>query len=291
VATLLAAPALAAGQATAEGWNAVWDELARLKSLPETAPEYGALGARLARHAEGESPRAGLLAAQLAALRGGSAPRPATTGWEPTEREHWLLVEVLPKAERGTHALAALQRSAGPATPLEREALLVAWNAGVDSARAQRFDLALAIQSELHRRYRQVWSTIDLGVTLRLSGDYAGADRVFADQIELEGGAGRSTGELWNRRGINALGSGDGARGRDHLGRALAMGSDDAGVVLARLDLAAGRVASARAGFRALTLTDDPGPWALRGWGLSLLPARERPARRTADSTPETTHG
>ena len=48
--------------------------------------------------------------------------------------------------------------------------------------------------------------------------------------------------------------------------------------MLGRLDLDAGRLEAARKGFRASILSDRPAAWALRGWGLTLLP--EPPTER-----------
>ena len=98
------------------------------------------------------------------------------------------------------------------------------------------------------------------------------ADAVLADVIASQEAAGRPTGDLWSQRGISALAAGDNRRALNYFGRALARGSSNAAVVLARMDLDAGRRRAARIGFRALLWYGEPGAWALRGWGLSLLP-------------------
>ena len=98
-------------------------------------------------------------------------------------------------------------------------------------------------------------------------GDYDGADEVLAAQMAL----GEGSPDLASQRGLNALGGGREAEALEHLAVALARGSDDAAVILARLDLARGRMRDARAGFRALISRPEPGAWAIRGWGVSLV--------------------
>jgi hypothetical protein len=110
-------------------------------------------------------------------------------------------------------------------------------------------------------------------MTYRLLGDQAKVEQILCAAMEQEQAAGRPTHELWNQRGIAAQGFGDDRAARDHLGRALALGSEDAGLVLARMDLVAGRRAAARVGFRAHILNQPPPDWAWRGWGTTLLPA------------------
>ena len=110
----------------------------------------------------------------------------------------------------------------------------------------------------------------------------------FTPDEEIGRGVERSQGvdagdpELWNRRGLIALGNRHERQARDYLGRALRLGSTNAAVVLARLDLIEGDLERARRGFRALSWSDDPGAWTQRGLGLAHLPVR-RP--RTAAGT------
>jgi len=65
----------------------------------------------------------------------------------------------------------------------------------------------------------------------------------------------------------------------NHLYRLI--GSRDAALLLAWMDLEHGRLEGARAGFRAALYDDPSGAWALRGWGLALLPEDPRPAPRS----------
>jgi hypothetical protein len=196
--------------------------------------------------------------------------------------ELWFLADILPSGpERAEVALEAL-RSTETAQDWQ---VLLAWNAAVEEALALRLaGPALALQEELAARYAADWSAIDLALTRRLLGDAAGADEVLSRAIEREASAGRPTAELWSQRGIAALAAGDEARGRDYLGRALALGSEDAGLVLARLDLVAGRPEAARRGFRPPILRTPQADWALRGWGVSLLPPAESPPARQVQS-------
>ena len=132
---------------------------------------------------------------------------------------------------------------------------------------------ALPIQEVLHARYQTVWSAIDLALTRTRLGDREGADTALAATIEREEGAGRPSADLWSQRGISALGFGDERRARDYFGQALARGSEDAALVLGWLELEAGRLEAARKAFRPSILSEQPAAWALRGWGLTLLPA------------------
>jgi hypothetical protein len=214
------------------------------------------------------------LDAQLARLEGRAAVLvlpPGTAGEWPFEgAENWLAAEVLaPSSLRAAAVLRALPATAGALPP---ERMRLAWEVGADEARALRLDGARGLQEALHRRALAAWSAMDLALTLNRLGDAQAADRVLSEQIERESAAGRPTGDLWAQRGTQALGNGDEVLARDYLGHGLARGSVDAGVVLARLDLDRGRLAEARAGFRALLLDPAPSPWAARGWGLSLLP-------------------
>jgi hypothetical protein len=113
-------------------------------------------------------------------------------------------------------------------------------------------------------------------------GRHEASDTVLAGVIATEEAAGRPTADLWSQRGISALAAGDNRRALDYFGRALARGSVNAAVVLARRDLDAGRRREARIGFRALSWGEEAGAWALRGWGLSLLPESE-PSRIQPD--------
>jgi hypothetical protein len=222
-----------------------------------------------------ETPWSGLASAHLALLSGMDVEAVAERlgkldPWPYPPGASWHAAICLPPGPRRVRAVTAgLQK----AVDLERWELQLAWNTAVEEARSLRLrEGALAIQRDLHRRSQAEWSALDLALTLRQLNEEKACDEVLAEAIDQARGAGRPTAELWAQRGIHTLGFGDDSRARDYLGRALAMGSRDASLMLARLDLVSGRRGAARAGFRASILGTSPGAWAQRGWGLSLLP-------------------
>jgi hypothetical protein len=193
-------------------------------------------------------------------------------------QDAWQRAAALPAADpaRAAAVVAALDATPGP---LDEGALRLAWETGVEAARALRLDQAIAIQSALEERQPAAWSGMDLALSLDLSGRVGEADSVLERTIARANSAEPAAlGELWSRRGLLWLGKGDERRARDHLGRALARGSRDAALLLAWLDLESGRLEGARAGFRAALYDDPSGAWALRGWGLALLPGDPRRA-------------
>lgn len=267
-------------------WAQLWTELDSLHNPQLSPAEAEPLRVHLSDAARGLAGdvRAELLRAQLERLSGRDPCEQARKllALEPdpfTAREHWYLADCLPSGpQRAKVALQALQSP----TELERWQLFLAFNTGVDEARALRFEGALPLQRALHERYRAEWSALDLFLTLKNLGQAAEADAVLAETIERETLAGRRPKVLWEHRGILALGSGDDRLARDYLGRAMALGSDDAALLLSRLDLMAGSTAAARTGFRALILNTPPPDWAWRGWGTALLPASHAaPATKT----------
>ncbi|MCZ6596028.1 MAG: hypothetical protein O7B99_00150 [Planctomycetota bacterium] len=270
-----------------EDWQAVWSDLARLRSAPADQ-DASALRASLSEVEQRNSgdPRADVLAAHLAQVDGAAAEVVLVLppkSWPFVGAENWLVAEVhAPHPQRAEAILRALAATPGA---LAGERLRLAWGVGVEEALARRLQAALEIQEALHSRYQAAWSAADLALTASRAGAYGRSDAVLAAQIAVERATGRPTGSLWSQRGIAALGSGDERRARDYLGSGCAQGSADAAVVLARLDLDRGRLAAARAGFRALLPAEEPSPWAARGWGMALLPdpegARARMDMRT----------
>ncbi len=250
--------------------------LAQEPLAPEVRDELCAdLRAALAERSE-DTPWSRLASAHLALLSGMDVSVVAARlgeldPWPYPPQASWHAAVCLPTGPLRVRAVeAGLQKTAA----LERWEQLLAWNTAVEEARSIRFrEGALNIQRELHRRYVAEWSALDLSLTLRQLNEQKESDEVLAGAIERAQKEGRASVGLWSQRGINSLGFGDEARGRDYLGRALAMGSDDASIVLGRLDLVSGRTEAARGAFRASILSSESaGAWALRGWGLSLLP-------------------
>jgi tetratricopeptide (TPR) repeat protein len=166
-----------------------------------------------------------------------------------------------------------VQRALAADTRLTTWQVLLAWNAAVDEARAFRLEEStLPIQLRLREIYQDAWSANELALTYKALGQGQAADRLLGEAISAELETGRRAAELWETRGINALAFGSEGLARDYLGKAMAYGSPGAALLLARLDLSAGRTTQARSAFRALLL-DQPSPdWAWRGWGMALLP-------------------
>ena len=252
-------------------WSRVWSDLAALRTGKLSMPESEVVQERLAEAARSAAPgpRLELLRAELDARAGLEVAARARALAElqpfPFEgAELWFLVELLPGGPRRQELLLA----ALSATPeLDNWQVLLAWNCAVDEARSQRFESALPVQRELQRRFGADWSVTDLGLTYRQLGLRAELEVLFQEAL-----ARAPSGELWSQFAIATLGAGDERRARDYLGRALALGSTDAALVLARLDLVTGRLEAARAGFRVLILEAPPPDWAWRGWGTTLLP-------------------
>lgn len=276
---LLAALALAATcgiPSQSDPWAQIWTELEVL--LGGAAPENEAAALRAHLNTalrEAGGPRTELLRAALESHAGHDASAAALrlAALQPSPfrpREQWFLAEALaPGPARAGAVLAAL---AAP-DDLARWQFFLAWNTAVDEARALRYEeSALPIQLELHRRYLADWSALDLSLTYKALGRFEAAEQVIGEAIVRETSAGRRPGALWEQRGILALGSGNERAARDYFGKALALGSDDAGLVLSRLDLMDGRIEAARRGFRALLFDQPPPDWAWRGWGTALLP-------------------
>jgi tetratricopeptide (TPR) repeat protein len=266
-----------------ESWAPVWSDLSALRSGSLAAEESSVTRARLERVAEEAAvgARRELLRLELDHLAGrdvrARAEVLATLSPSPfSPSELWFLVDAMPEGEpRARWVETALAGS----QDLPRWQVLLAWNVGVDEARALRHGSALPIQRRLHERYPETWSTVDLALTYRQLG--------LAEELRAlyEGAlASGPTGELWCNYAIATLGSGDERRARDYLGRALALGSEDAGRVLGRLDLVQGRLPAARATFRAI-LQAPPMDWAWRGWGTTLLPDPFSPPATISSTT------
>lgn len=258
-------------------WPQIWSELETLRGGTASPAEAGALREHLtaASRAGPEDPRGELLRAALESIAGHDVSamagrlaslRPSPYG----AREQWFLADLLPLGPERTRAiLAALESPAAPT----RWQFFLAWNTAVDDARAMRYaESTLPIQLRLNERYQADWSALDLTLTYKALGEWSRAESVLEQAIQREESAGRRPFNLWDQRGILALGAGDEPRARDYLGKAMALGSNDAGLVLSRLDLMQGRPEAARRGFRALLFDQPPPDWAWRGWGMALLP-------------------
>lgn len=145
-----------------------------------------------------------------------------------------------------------------------------AWEAWTEAAIDLRHPEALAIGRPVHRDAQAPWSALSLGLNLTRAGRYREAETVMAAQLERT----PLVADLWNQRGITAMGAGRDRASRGFLAHALLLGSYDAASIFARMDLRDGFRERARAGFRGILRNDPDNAWSRRGWGLSLLPPR-----------------
>lgn len=196
--------------------------------------------------------------------------------WGPGEA--WISAQSLPPGTRRARAFAAaLQEVAGdPATLAPR--LQAAYEAFREDQAAYRSDAGRILAEGMHDAAQAAWSAFNLASIHRLLGDYERADEVLADRYRMATDRAERL-DLLQGRAIVAGAAGWLERERDLLGMALARGGEDSYQILGRQALAAGRRRRALALFRVLLehhfgpqrLADAP-PWALRGWGLALLP-------------------
>lgn len=122
------------------------------------------------------------------------------------------------------------------------------------------------------------WSVLCLEGAARRTGDLGRAAEVLEGGMVLNADADRL--ELRERRAIVAAGAGELPTELDWLGRALLLRGNDGLQMRARLALAMGARQRSRGLFRVLVdrsrgpapALGEPPPWALRGWGLALLP-------------------
>ena len=82
--------------------------------------------------------------------------------------------------------------------------------------------------------------------------------------------------DIMTRHAIAAAGAGKPLLERGLLGRAARLGGDDALQILGKAALEQGKLERAKSLFRALLIRArvekrEAAPWALRGWGLSLM--------------------
>lgn len=195
----------------------------------------------------------------------------------------WQALAIAPPGAERAHQLTRALRELGD-EPLSRERLDLAWRIGVEESRAFRYDLAVEIQTILHESAQAPWSASDLALTLGRAGRYEEGREVL--EAQLERGPATSAPVLQARLGLLLLGAGQERAARNALGRALAGGSEDAALILGRLALDQGDKASARALFRGQLMEGSGGAWALRGWGLTLLPTDQPGNDPSAQNVP-----
>ncbi len=155
-------------------------------------------------------------------------------------------------------------------------------------------EAALLLAEAMYAHGPGTWSAFCLEGILRRLGRYERAEEVLAGHLETVT-VPEQRAQILERRAILAAGAGWRERELDHLGRALALDGLDAQQMLGRLALFEGRKERARVLFRVLVerlrgaregageVTPESIPWALRGWGLALLPPASEPGRDTLD--------
>lgn len=182
---------------------------------------------------------------------------------EPGEERAQALIELLPRA---------------PAERL-RGCLVAAFEDFMAQSRAFRLDLSRPLAEAMHGRAEATWSAMTLALISTRAGDSSRAQGVLREQLRRTP-EGVEHYELLERLGLARLGAGDSTGALAPLGAAFARGSANAGVMLGRLELRAGRSGRARSIFRSLLDEEPPQSWALRGWGLSMVPPRITAAAR-----------
>lgn len=144
----------------------------------------------------------------------------------------------------------------------------------LESVRTYELEVARHLAEGMHARAGAPWSAMSLALVSTRAGDSPRAEEVLRHQLSLTPD-GPDRHALLERLGLARLGAGKQASGLGPLGSAYARGSPNAGVVLGRIALREGRRGEARAVFRTLLEQEPPQSWALRGWGLSMLPPVE----------------
>lgn len=153
--------------------------------------------------------------------------------------------------------------------------LQLAFEEFLSLTRSYRLELARTLAEAMHARAAAGWSAMSLALIATRSGDSARAQQVLELEIARTPEGPRQY-ELLERLGLALQGAGNEPAALGPLGSAFARGSSNAGVVLGRIALREGRLGQARAIFRTLLIQDPPQSWALRGWGLSMLPRDPR---------------
>ncbi len=148
----------------------------------------------------------------------------------------------------------------------------------MEEMRAYRGQSGEQIALGMHRRALSTWSMICLsGSQLRTGQVDLALETVRVHLAQIEGSAPKEeVRAVWDRLGLVARGAGMREVMLDALGHSLAMGSEDALQLLGWEELSSGNWDKASRLFltsidRASNANREPAPWALPGWGLSLL--------------------
>lgn len=143
---------------------------------------------------------------------------------------------------------------------------------------------AIALQHLLHQKNGADWTAVNLALSLERVGDFDGAEAVLNEQAV---GWWQPSPMIMTRQGLGLIARGRIEAGRARLSIAMARGSDDAEITLARLDLSSGRRLEALRGFSAVLSRSDAGAWSRRGYGMALLgpdPVLTKPSPASHDN-------
>lgn len=208
-------------------------------------------------------------------------------------QDAWEAARQLPDGPERTAAIvASLAEDTWATLPVTArgERLEVAYRAFLGAEARFAGDEMLGLAEAMHARDRAIWSAFCLEGALRRGfGRYGDAEGVLeALQREYEAAGdpaqrGEAVRALVERRALVAAGAGEREHEAALLGRALGAGSADARQILGFAALRAGDVRGALAHFEVLlagapsveqapTPARDLPPWALRGYGVALLP-------------------
>jgi len=229
-------------------------------------------------------------AAPDAASRAGhddGAPVQESAPAAPPPRDDWVQARTAPDGPVRTAALVASLTDAAVASLAPgavRERLEVAFQAFLGAEERHAADELLVLAEAFDARDPAPWSAFCLEGALRRGfGRYADADAVLREALERVTGDAPAVLAITERRALVAAGAGEALRERSLLGAAVARGSTDARQILGFAALRAGDRAAARAHFGVLVgvlggadagvAARDLPPWALRGYGLALLPS------------------
>ncbi len=280
-------PSVAA--AAEDPWPARWARLQSLLAREDSILRYELCEDQrsLSRRLDGQSPklevfRVGLLGAALdqppADWENVTLPRGLS------EPERQFALPFLPPGEARASVLIGDLLEPDGVTPKRLEPAeavriqQLGFQAFVEEHDAFRVGPARRLAEALHASAGQTWSAFCLEGIARRSGDLQAAQRVIQSQLESSDAAPLTERiELLQRLAIVAAGAGDRDLELASLGHALRLGGDDALQILGKTALFGGERLRARRLFgavlqRAAVRDTETPPWALRGWGLSLLP-------------------
>lgn len=235
----------------------------------------------------GAGPRVGprgLLVVAVSCLLALASGLPAASGASAAtataSRQRAALPEA-PAAERVEAVLLELDRTAG--SEAFEHVLVRAFELFQQELDALEYEQAERLALSMHAHAQAGWSAWTLALISTRLGRHERALQLL-EQQRAQAQTPQQALDVTVRLALAELGAGRRERARDLLGHALRQGSPDSRQILARMALAQGEFGRARALFGSLLpempqpeapATLESTPWALRGWGLALLPAGE----------------